>query len=305
MFETNLIMEFQKFPYPVQKSLRCNNQLIDLSYPKTMGIINTTPDSFYEGSRYQKEKDIVEQADRFLEDGATFIDVGGHSTRPGAETISTDEELNRTIPAIKAILKSHPDTLISIDTYRSEVAERALDEGAVIVNDVSAGNFDEAIFDTVARYQVPYIMMHMQGTPQTMQQNPQYEDVTQSIIRELSGKVETLKTKNVNDLVIDPGFGFGKTLDHNFQLLRQLEVFQVFELPLLVGLSRKSIIKKVLDVPPKEALNGTNVLNTMALMNGANILRVHDVKPAMEAIALTAKYLSMPVDKAADGGVEA
>lgn len=296
-------MAIQKNPYPVQKTILCRGELIDLARPRVMGIVNTTPDSFYEGSRYQTEKAIVEQVGQFLEEGATFIDVGGHSTRPGAETVPLEEELNRTIPAIQAIVKAFPEVRISIDTYRSEVARQALDAGAVMVNDVSAGNFDEAIFDTVAQYQVPYIMMHMQGTPQTMQQNPDYEDVTQDIIRELSGKVEILKTKQVNDIIIDPGFGFGKNLDHNFQLLKQLEIFQVFELPILVGLSRKSMIKKVLDIPPNEALNGTTVLNTMALLNGAHILRVHDVKPAKEAIDLTMPYLSMPVDQAANNNL--
>lgn len=291
-------MENQKSPYPPQKTIKCGNQLIDLAYPKVMGIVNTTPDSFFEGSRYQTEKAVLEQVEQFIQEGATFVDIGGHSTRPGAETISLEEELNRTIPVIKAVINQFPDALISIDTYRSEVAKAALNEGAVIINDVSGGNFDDAMFETVADYQVPYIMMHMQGTPKTMQKNPQYEDVTQDIIRELSGKVETLKTMQVNDIVIDPGFGFGKTVEHNFQLLRQLAVFEVFELPILAGLSRKSMIKKVLDIAPKDALNGTTVLNTMALLNGANILRVHDVRPAKEAIDLTMQYQSIPLDKA-------
>ncbi len=291
-------MENQKSPHPLQKTIKCGDQLIDLSYPRIMGIVNTTPDSFFEGSRYQTEKAVLEQVEQFQQEGADFIDIGGHSTRPGAETISVEEELNRTMPAIKAVIKHFPHTYISIDTYRSEVAKAALNEGAVMINDVSGGNFDDAMFDTVAEYQVPYIMMHMQGTPQTMQKNPSYEDVTQDIIRELSGKVETLKTMQVNDLVIDPGFGFGKTVAHNFQLLRQLAVFEVFELPILAGLSRKSMIKKTLNTDPKDSLNGTTVLNTMALLNGANILRVHDVKPAKEAIDLTLQYQSIPLDKA-------
>jgi len=302
MKDTNLIMPMKKTAFSGRKTIRCGTQLIDLSQPRVMGIINSTPDSFYAGSRHQTEQAILQQTEQQLAEGATFIDIGGHSTRPGAETVPRETEWERTIPAIRAILKHFPETLISIDTYRSSIARAALDEGAVMVNDVSGGNFDEAMFATVANYQVPYIIMHMQGTPQTMQQNPHYEDVTQEIIHELSAKVEALQTKQVNDIIIDPGFGFGKNLDHNFQLLRQLAVFQVFDLPIMAGLSRKSMIKNVLDTAPSDALNGTTVLNTLALMNGAHLLRVHDVQPAAEAIALTRKYLSIPVDEAAGSG---
>jgi dihydropteroate synthase len=261
-----------------------------------MGIINTTPNSFYSQSRMQEQDAVLQQVEQFLQEGATFIDIGGHSTKPGADWVPEDEELERTAPVVEAIVQRFPEARVSIDTFRSRVARQCVEAGAALVNDVSGGNLDEHMFSTVADLQVPYILMHMQGTPKTMQQNPTYEDVTREIIQELSAKIEDLRQRHVPDLVIDPGFGFGKTLSHNFQLLRQLSVFRNLGLPVLVGLSRKSMIKKTLGVPPEEGLNGTTVLNTLALEQGASILRVHDVKPAAEAIALWQHYQAIPAD---------
>ena len=277
-------------------SINCRGTLIDLDIPRVMGIINTTPNSFYSQSRLQEQDAILQQVEQFLEEGATFIDIGGHSTKPGADWVPEDEELARTVPAVEAIVQRFPEANISIDTFRSKVARQCIESGAAIINDVSGGNLDEHMFSTVAQLQVPYILMHMQGTPKTMQQNPSYEDVTREIIQELSAKVEDLRLRHVPDLIIDPGFGFGKTLGHNFQLLRQLSVFRHLGLPVLAGLSRKSMIKKALNVPPEEGLNGTTVLNTLALEQGANILRVHDVKPAVEAITLWRYYQATPAD---------
>lgn len=282
--------------YPKAGSINCRGELIDLDTPRVMGIINTTPNSFYSQSRLQEQDAILRQVEQFLNEGATFIDIGGHSTKPGADWVPEDEELDRTVPVIEAIVQRFPEARVSIDTFRSRVAQQCVEAGAALVNDVSGGNLDEQMFETVARLQVPYILMHMQGTPKTMQQNPTYEDVTREIIQELSAKIEDLRLRHVPDLVIDPGFGFGKTLDHNFQLLRQLSVFRNLGLPILVGLSRKSMIKKALGVPPEEGLNGTTVLNTLALEQGASILRVHDVKPAAEAITLWQHYRAVPAD---------
>lgn len=282
--------------YPKAGSINCRGELIDLDTPRVMGIINTTPNSFYSQSRLQEQDAILRQVEQFLNEGATFIDIGGHSTKPGADWVPEDEELDRTVPVIEAIVQRFPEARVSIDTFRSRVAQQCVEAGAALVNDVSGGNLDEQMFETVARLQVPYILMHMQGTPKTMQQNPTYEDVTREIIQELSAKIEDLRLRHVPDLVIDPGFGFGKTLDHNFQLLRQLSVFRNLGLPILVGLSRKSMIKKALGVPPEEGLNGTTVLNTLALEQGASILRVHDVKPAAEAIMLWQHYRAVPAD---------
>ncbi len=282
--------------YPKAGSINCRGELIDLDTPRVMGIINTTPNSFYSQSRLQEQDAILRQVEQFLSEGATFIDIGGHSTKPGADWVPEDEELDRTVPVIEAIVQRFPEARVSIDTFRSRVAQQCVEAGAALVNDVSGGNLDEQMFETVARLQVPYILMHMQGTPKTMQQNPTYEDVTREIIQELSAKIEDLRLRHVPDLVIDPGFGFGKTLGHNFQLLRQLSVFRNLGLPVLVGLSRKSMIKKALGVPPEEGLNGTTVLNTLALEQGASILRVHDVKPAAEAITLWQHYRAVPAD---------
>lgn len=280
----------------VKRSINCKGKLVDLGHPRVMGIINTTPNSFYTQSRIQEKDAVLKQVEQFLGEGATFIDIGGHSTKPGADWVPEDDELDRTVPYIEAILEEFPEAIISIDTFRSKVAQRSVEAGAAIINDVSGGNLDDAMFDTVTSLQVPYILMHMKGTPKTMQQNPVYEDVTQEIITELSAKIEDLQKRHVPDIIVDPGFGFGKTLDHNFQLLRQLSLFPQLGLPILVGLSRKSMIKKALNTTPEEGLNGTTVLNTLALEQGANILRVHDVKPAREAITLWQHYQAVPTN---------
>ena len=282
--------------------INCKGRLVDLTQPRVMGIINTTPNSFYQASRYQDQDAVLNQVEQFLEEGADFIDIGGHSTKPGADWVPFDEEYQRTVPFIEAIIQRFPEVCLSIDTFRSAIAKEAVQAGAALINDVSGGNLDEAMFDAVETLQVPYILMHMQGTPKTMQQNPAYEDVTQAIIQELSGKLENLKKRHVPDVVIDPGFGFGKTLDHNYQLLRQLHVFKALGYPLLVGLSRKSMIKKTLNIPAEEGGNATTVLNTLALQEGANILRVHDVKPAVEAVTLWQQYHNTPAGHASNNG---
>jgi len=266
--------------------INCKGQLIDLSKPKLMGILNSTPDSFFEGSRIASVDSALVKTEKMLNDGADFIDVGGVSTRPGAKKISVDEELKRVIPVIENILKKFPETLISIDTFRAKVAKEAVESGAVIINDISAGSMDEELLETVAKLKVPYILMHMQGTPQTMQNNPVYEDVTMEVNQFLSEKISELKKLGINDIILDPGFGFGKTVEHNYELLRNLDLIGFGEFPLLVGVSRKSMITRLLNVSPGEALNGTTALNTIALQKGANILRVHDVKEAKETIQI-------------------
>lgn len=258
--------------------------------PIVMGIINATPDSFYAGSRKQDLPDIIEQAEKMVAEGATIIDIGGQSTRPGSERISVEEELARVIPAIEAVTHGFPEVLVSIDTYSSVVAEAAVQAGAHIVNDISAGEMDSQMIPTVALLNVPYIAMHMQGTPDTMQHEPHYEDVTRDVYSYFENKLEQIRTAGIKDVILDPGFGFGKTIDHNFYLLRNLSSFKTLGVPLLVGLSRKSTVYKTLDTTPEHALNGTTVLNTIALLNGADMLRVHDVKEAREAIQLIARY---------------
>lgn len=266
--------------------LNCRGRLLDLSSPQVMGIINVTPDSFYDGGMLKNEKDILVIAEKMLKEGAAIIDTGGMSTRPGAETISEEEELKRVIPAIEIIHKNFPEAIISIDTFRSKVAEQAVNSGASTINDISAGRFDENLFATVANLKVPYVLMHMQGTPQTMQRDPEYRDVVREVFEFLKEKILQLNQLGIHDIIVDPGFGFGKTVEHNFQLLDHLDVFKIFGLPVLAGLSRKSMVCKVLKVNPDEALNGTTALNTIALSKGAKLLRVHDVKEAREAIEL-------------------
>ncbi|MBA3648100.1 MAG: dihydropteroate synthase [Chitinophagales bacterium] len=267
-------------------TLNCNGKLLDISSPKIMGIINVTPDSFYDGGFINNEKELLLLSEKMLNEGASILDIGGISTRPGADSISIEEELNRVISSISLIKKQFPGVIISIDTYRSKVAEEAIIHGASMVNDISAGSFDANLFETVARYKVPYILMHMQGTPQSMQEQPHYEDVVMEVFEFFKQKIFELNTLGVYDLLIDPGFGFGKTIAHNYQLLKQLSVFHVFGYPILAGLSRKSMICKVLKVDPPKALPGTIVLNTIALLHGATILRVHDVREAKETIKL-------------------
>lgn len=272
------------------RTLNCNGKLFVLEEPIVMGILNTTPDSFFDGGKFLTEKEIFSQAEKLIADGATIIDIGGQSTRPKAEQISVEEELKRVIPVIELIHNKFPDQLISIDTFYSEVAVRAIKSGASIINDVYGGSIDDKMFSVAAKLHVPYILMHMQGTPETMQQNPDYENVVNEVKEFFKQKIPLLRDAGVNDIILDVGFGFGKNTEHNFSLLKHLKDFNIFDLPILVGFSRKSMINRVLKTAPEDALNGTTVLNTIALMNGASILRVHDVKEAMQAVTLYKKY---------------
>ncbi|MET7259506.1 dihydropteroate synthase [Dyadobacter fermentans] len=269
-----------------KKTLNIRGALLDLSAPVVMGIMNITPDSFYSGSRVAATDEIVEKAGRMLSEGAGMIDIGGYSTRPGAQEVSAEEEGDRIESAVEPLAKFFPDLIISVDTFRAEVAERGIRKGAHIINDVAGGTLDDAMFETVARLRVPYILMHMRGTPQTMNSLTDYERLVPDILRDLRQKVAVLQSKGVADLIIDPGFGFAKTIAQNFELMRELKQFQLLGYPVLVGISRKTTIYKTLHISPEEALNGTTVLNTLALERGASILRVHDVKPAVEAVKL-------------------
>ncbi len=270
--------------------INCKGQLIDLAKPCVMGIINTTPDSFYTLSRTQIVDDAVKLAAQMLNEGATFIDVGGQSTRPGAEPVTEDEELQRVVPIIEAIAKEFPTCYISVDTYRAAVAKAAVDAGACMVNDISAGDDDLQMIETVSKLNVPYVAMHKKGKPDTMHLQASYTDIALEIFDYLASKLVKLREQGICDIVIDPGFGFGKTIAHNFELMHKLEVLKQLEVPLLIGISRKSMIWKTLDTTPENALHGTTTLNTLALLKGANILRVHDVKPAMDCIAMMGKY---------------
>ena len=254
-----------------------------------MGILNITPDSFYEGSRNMTFDSLLNKAEIMLKEGATFLDIGGYSSRPGAIDISIDEELKRVIPAVELLLKHFPESLISIDTFRAEVASQSIDAGAAIINDISAGNLDENMMGVISKHQVPYIMMHMRGTPQNMKDLNEYEDLTQELLFYFSEKIKAARSLGINDIIIDPGFGFSKNVAQNFELLSHLELFKILELPILAGLSRKSTIYKTLGCGPEEALNGTSVLNTIAIAKGAHILRVHDVKEAVEVVKLTSQ----------------
>jgi dihydropteroate synthase len=252
-----------------------------------MGILNLTPDSFFDGGKYRDEQAILSQAEKMLQDGATLLDIGGASSRPGAALVSESEELKRVIPVVELLLKHFPDALLSVDTWRASLAKEAVASGASLINDISAGNFDAPLLETVAELQVPYVLMHMQGTPDTMQQNPHYEDVVTEVLDFFIQKISQLRAMGIKDIVLDPGFGFGKTVAHNFTLLKNLHIFQaVCGLPVLAGLSRKSMICKPLQIKPSDALNGTTALHMIALQNSASILRVHDVKEAMQVIAL-------------------
>ena len=268
------------------QSINCKGKLIELDSPKVMGIMNITPDSFYDGGRLKNDRDILLHAEKLINEGATFIDLGGYSSRPNAKHISEKEELQRVIPVINMVIDKFPNSLISIDTFRSKVARYAIQSGACMINDISAGNMDEKMFKTVAELQVPYIMMHMKGTPQTMQNNPTYDDIVHEIIYYFSQKISELRSLGVNDLIIDVGFGFGKTIPQNYILLKNLSLFKSLEVPILTGVSRKSMLYKKIDATAREALNVTTVANTIALMNGTNILRVHDVKEAIESIKI-------------------
>ena len=267
-------------------TINCKGTLLDLNSPKVIGILNITPDSFYDGGMYKDEITILNQTEKMLIDGATFIDVGACSSRPGAAEVSEEEELKRIVPVVELLIKKFPDIIISVDTFRSKVAEETINLGAALINDISGGNLDSKMYETVAKLKVPYILMHMAGTPKTMQNNPSYEDVTKDLIYFFSDKIDQLHRLNVSDIIIDVGFGFGKTIEHNFQLLRNMSLFQNLDKPILAGLSRKSMLYKTLDITSQEALNATTSANTIALLNGANILRVHDVKEAVEAVKL-------------------
>jgi len=266
------------------KQINCNGKLVDLTSAKIMGILNITPDSFFDGGKYNVPSQIISQVEKMLNEGATFIDVGAYSSRPGAKHISEEEEMNRILPVIQLLTKEFSDILISADTFRSKIAEHCIDNGASLVNDISAGSMDSNMFKTIAKLQVPYIIMHMQGTPQNMQSNPTYDDIVNEVLFYFSKKIVELRDLGVNDIITDVGFGFGKTLEHNYHLLKNLLLFKNLEVPILAGVSRKSMLFKPLDISPKEALNATTSANTIALLNGANILRVHDVKEAMQAI---------------------
>ncbi|MBO5677760.1 MAG: dihydropteroate synthase [Bacteroidaceae bacterium] len=268
-------------------SLNCSGKLLSLESPKVMGILNATPDSFYAGSRTQTELKLAERAQQIISEGGAIIDVGAYSTRPGAADVSAEEEWERLANALQVVRREAPEAILSVDTFRAEIARRSVETfGVSIINDISGGDADAQMFDTVAELRVPYVLMHCQGTPQTMQQAPSYKNVTAEVITDLSRKVRQLRQRGMRDVIIDPGFGFGKTLEHNYTLLRQLEDFRIFDLPLLVGVSRKSMITKPLDITAEDALNGTTALNAFALMKGTHILRVHDVKAAVEVVKL-------------------
>ena len=267
-------------------TINCKGKLIDLASPKVMGILNITPDSFYDGGAHKNEVEVLNHVERMLSEGATFIDVGAYSSRPNADHVSEIDELKRILPIVKLILKEFPETLLSIDTFRSEIAKQCIEAGACMINDISAGKLDEHMLQTIADLHVPYIMMHMRGTPQNMQQQTEYDNLLKDILFYFSERIAAAKAAGIIDIMVDPGFGFAKTLEQNFELLNKLELFKIIEKPLLIGISRKSMIYKTLETSAKEALNGTSVLNTIALQKGASILRVHDVKEAMECITL-------------------
>jgi dihydropteroate synthase len=267
-------------------TINCKGQLIDLSIPKVMGILNVTPNSFFDGGKYKNENEIILQVEKMLFEGAAFIDIGAYSSKPSAEFVSEQEEIDRIVPVIELILKQFPETLLSIDTFRAEVAKASIESGAAITNDIAAGELDDKMFDVISKYNVPYIMMHMRGNPQTMQSMTQYDDIVKEILFYFSEKVNKARSFGINDLILDPGFGFAKTTDQNYEVLQKMELFNLLELPVLAGVSRKSMIYKTLNNTAQEALNGTTVLNTIALTKGAKILRVHDVKEAMECITL-------------------
>lgn len=275
--------------FNVNKTLNCAGKLIDFSIPKVMGILNVTPDSFFDGGKYNSDTEALKHVEKMLFDGATFIDVGGYSSRPGAENISVQEETERVIPVIRAIIKFFPEAVISIDTFRSEVAKAAVGEGAVVVNDISGGQLDALMFATIAALKVPYILMHMKGTPQTMTTLSTYENLIKEVIDYFHPKIARLQELGCKDIIVDPGFGFAKSIDQNFELLNNLDHLRILGKPVLAGLSRKSMIWKTLKIDTDQALNGTTSLNTIAILKGASVLRVHDVREAAEVIKLVTK----------------
>lgn len=273
-------------------SIQVNGRLMDLSVPRVMGILNVTPDSFYAGSRKQTERDIAERVEQLMEEGADIIDIGAYSSRPNAKDVAAEEEMERLEKGLRIIRQLAPDAVVSVDTFRASVAQRCVGEyGVAMINDISAGELDSCMFETVACLGVPYIMMHMQGTPQNMQVAPHYDNLIQDIMTYFSRKIQALRELGQKDIIVDPGFGFGKTLEHNYELMNRLERLKILELPVLVGVSRKSMVYKLLDITPDESLNGTSVLHTIALLKGASILRVHDVRACREVVRIVEKML--------------
>ena len=272
-------------------NINCNGNLIDLSIPKVMGILNVTPNSFYDGGKHREINSIIHQVDKMLSEGADFIDIGAYSSKPSAEFVSETDEINRLVHVIKELVNTFPNIILSVDTFRAEVARVAVNNGVAIVNDISAGLLDKNMLETVADLKVPYIMMHMRGNPQNMQSLTEYDDIVKEMIFYFSERIEKARSFGISDIIIDPGFGFAKTVEQNYEVLQKMELFSFLELPLLAGVSRKSMIYKVLENSPEEALNGTSVLNTIALQKGAKILRVHDVKEAVECIKLVNKLI--------------
>ena len=278
--------KYKESLFSVRHTINCSGKILDLSSPVVMGILNITPDSFYDGGRYNNKQQWLEHTGRMLAQGASIIDIGAISTRPGAKEISEKEESRRLIPVISSVRKHFPDAIISVDTFRAAIAEMAVDQGASLINDISGWSFDSEMYNAISKLNVPYIIMHIKGTPATMQIKPKYNNLIKEIISYFSEKICKLRQIGVKDIILDPGFGFGKSIAHNFELLSKLDELRIFELPVLVGISRKSIICKVLDIKPQEALIGTTVLNTVALFKGAKILRVHDVAEAVQTIKL-------------------
>lgn len=267
-------------------TINCKGKLLNLDSPIVMGILNVTPDSFFDGGKYQFEKEILARATEIIDQGGAIIDIGGYSSRPGAKHISEQEELERVIPAIELILSKFPDALISVDTFRSEIARKSVESGACMINDISAGEMDSNMFATIRELKVPYCIMHMKGTPENMQKNPSYKNVTEEVFFFLAQKIEQLHKLGVTDILVDPGFGFGKTTEHNYELLKNLTFFKNLNKAILVGVSRKSMIYKTLGISAQESLNGTTALHSFSLQNGGTLLRVHDVKEAIETITL-------------------
>jgi dihydropteroate synthase len=269
-----------------RKTLNCKGRLLNLEKPVVMGILNVTPDSFFDGGKHGTVDAALRQAERMLDEGAALLDIGGMSTRPGSQLVSESEEMGRVLPVIEAIAKNFPEAILSVDTVRSKVGQACVEAGTSLINDISAGAFDDGMYETVAALGVPYVLMHMQGTPQAMQTDPQYEDVVQEVLDFFIAELGKLRALGVKDVIVDPGFGFGKKVEHNYRLLTHLHVFRMLEVPILAGISRKSMICKVLKVNPEKALNGTTALHVVALQQGASILRAHDVREAVEVITL-------------------
>ncbi len=273
-----------------KRELNCRGKILTLDQPVVMGILNITPDSFYDGKMYESTGEVIKQTEKMIKEGASIIDVGAVSTRPGAHEVSEDEEISRLDPVISMLVKQFPDIIISVDTYRSAIAKWAIDLGAGMINDISGGTFDESILELIPEYDIAYVLMHIKGKPENMQTNPEYDNIVDNIMDFFNGQIRKLNKNKFYNIILDPGFGFGKTLDHNYTLLKHLNEFKIPGYPVMAGVSRKSMINKVLKTKPARALNGTTILNTIALLNGADILRVHDVKEAMEVIRIVEQY---------------